>query len=180
MTGPSTSKNTVSDLPSLLIQPLTVDLSSLLFPPRCSFPRSLPDVSPSVECAQCGYPAAKMRSYNWGLKAKRRKTTWVFLPRLWANTTLTLCLSLPRSHPSALLDSRHRFCFVPLRLSCVVVPVVWLTSSRSSAASRMGSGRAPWRPRRPRRRRRKETYGSHAYVWITCLCMGVSTSGLSM
>jgi large subunit ribosomal protein L37e len=26
-------------------------------------------------CAQCGYPAAKLRSYNWGLKAKRRKTT---------------------------------------------------------------------------------------------------------
>ncbi|KAJ9124313.1 60S ribosomal protein L37A [Naganishia vaughanmartiniae] len=23
----------------------------------------------------CGYPAAKLRSYNWGLKAKRRKTT---------------------------------------------------------------------------------------------------------
>jgi ribosomal protein L37E len=29
----------------------------------------------STECAQCGYPAAKMRSYNWGLKAKRRMTT---------------------------------------------------------------------------------------------------------
>jgi hypothetical protein len=28
-------------------------------------------------CAQCGYPAAKLRSYNWGLKAKRRKTTLV-------------------------------------------------------------------------------------------------------
>ncbi|EIW72849.1 hypothetical protein TREMEDRAFT_24399, partial [Tremella mesenterica DSM 1558] len=27
------------------------------------------------ECAQCGYPSAKLRSYNWGLKAKRRKTT---------------------------------------------------------------------------------------------------------
>ncbi|ORY28593.1 putative 60S ribosomal protein L37 [Naematelia encephala] len=26
-------------------------------------------------CAQCGYPSAKIRSYNWGLKAKRRKTT---------------------------------------------------------------------------------------------------------
>ena len=26
-------------------------------------------------CAQCGYPSAKLRSYNWGLKAKRRKTT---------------------------------------------------------------------------------------------------------
>lgn len=26
-------------------------------------------------CAQCGYPAAKMRSYNWGEKAQRRKTT---------------------------------------------------------------------------------------------------------
>ncbi|KAJ2006942.1 60S ribosomal protein L37B [Coemansia thaxteri] len=26
-------------------------------------------------CASCGYPAAKIRSYNWGMKAKRRKTT---------------------------------------------------------------------------------------------------------
>ncbi|KAF8606021.1 hypothetical protein BDV93DRAFT_34460 [Ceratobasidium sp. AG-I] len=26
-------------------------------------------------CAQCGYPSAKLRSYEWGLKAKRRKTT---------------------------------------------------------------------------------------------------------
>ncbi|KAL0261550.1 60S ribosomal protein L37B [Diplodia seriata] len=26
-------------------------------------------------CASCGYPAAKVRSYNWGEKAKRRHTT---------------------------------------------------------------------------------------------------------
>ncbi|KAF8269688.1 ribosomal protein L37e-domain-containing protein [Lactarius quietus] len=26
-------------------------------------------------CAQCGYPRAKLRSYEWGQKAKRRKTT---------------------------------------------------------------------------------------------------------
>ena len=26
-------------------------------------------------CSQCGYPAAKIRSYNWSIKAKRRKTT---------------------------------------------------------------------------------------------------------
>ncbi|KAJ2206211.1 60S ribosomal protein L37B, partial [Coemansia sp. RSA 521] len=26
-------------------------------------------------CAQCGYPSAKIRSFNWGMKAKRRKTT---------------------------------------------------------------------------------------------------------
>ncbi|PPQ91208.1 hypothetical protein CVT25_001224 [Psilocybe cyanescens] len=26
-------------------------------------------------CASCGYPAAKLRSYEWGQKAKRRKTT---------------------------------------------------------------------------------------------------------
>ncbi|KAL7751421.1 60S ribosomal protein L37B [Sorochytrium milnesiophthora] len=26
-------------------------------------------------CAQCGYPAAKLRSYNWSVKGKRRKTT---------------------------------------------------------------------------------------------------------
>ncbi|XP_013392757.1 probable 60S ribosomal protein L37-A [Lingula anatina] len=26
-------------------------------------------------CAQCGYPAAKIRKFNWSVKAKRRKTT---------------------------------------------------------------------------------------------------------
>ncbi|KAJ2109227.1 60S ribosomal protein L37B [Coemansia sp. S142-1] len=26
-------------------------------------------------CASCGYPAAKIRSFNWAVKAKRRKTT---------------------------------------------------------------------------------------------------------
>ncbi|GAA5860914.1 hypothetical protein JCM3774_003186 [Rhodotorula dairenensis] len=26
-------------------------------------------------CASCGYPAAKLRSYEWGQKAKRRHTT---------------------------------------------------------------------------------------------------------
>mmetsp|Transcript_5504 Transcript_5504/g.9825 ORF Transcript_5504/g.9825 Transcript_5504/m.9825 type:complete len:96 (+) Transcript_5504:48-335(+) len=25
-------------------------------------------------CSSCGYPAAKMRRYNWGAKAKRRRT----------------------------------------------------------------------------------------------------------
>ncbi|KAH8117625.1 heat shock protein 70 [Phellopilus nigrolimitatus] len=27
-------------------------------------------------CAQCGYPSAKIRSFEWGLKVKRRKTTF--------------------------------------------------------------------------------------------------------
>merc|ERR1712105_491482 len=26
-------------------------------------------------CASCGYPSARIRSFNWGSKAKRRKTT---------------------------------------------------------------------------------------------------------
>ncbi|KAI5969974.1 RPL37B [Candida margitis] len=26
-------------------------------------------------CSSCGYPAAKLRSHNWALKAKRRRTT---------------------------------------------------------------------------------------------------------
>ncbi|KAF7548074.1 hypothetical protein G7Z17_g7283 [Cylindrodendrum hubeiense] len=26
------------------------------------------------ECSSCGYPAAKIRKYNWSEKAKRRKT----------------------------------------------------------------------------------------------------------
>jgi large subunit ribosomal protein L37e len=29
----------------------------------------------TTACASCGYPAAKIRSYNWSVKAKRRKTT---------------------------------------------------------------------------------------------------------
>ena len=29
----------------------------------------------SLACASCGYPSAKIRSYEWGQKAKRRKTT---------------------------------------------------------------------------------------------------------
>lgn len=33
------------------------------------------DTHPSAECSQCGYPRAKLRSYEWGQKAKRRKTT---------------------------------------------------------------------------------------------------------
>lgn len=28
-----------------------------------------------IACASCGYPSAKIRSYEWGQKAKRRKTT---------------------------------------------------------------------------------------------------------
>ncbi|CAL9738620.1 large ribosomal subunit protein eL37A [Monosporozyma servazzii] len=26
-------------------------------------------------CSSCGYPSAKTRSFNWGAKAKRRRTT---------------------------------------------------------------------------------------------------------
>ena len=29
----------------------------------------------AIACASCGYPSAKIRSYEWGQKAKRRKTT---------------------------------------------------------------------------------------------------------
>jgi large subunit ribosomal protein L37e len=29
----------------------------------------------NIACAHCGYPSAKIRSYEWGQKAKRRKTT---------------------------------------------------------------------------------------------------------
>ncbi|WP_435891881.1 hypothetical protein, partial [Klebsiella pneumoniae] len=27
------------------------------------------------KCASCGFPSSKMRKYNWGEKAKRRRTT---------------------------------------------------------------------------------------------------------
>merc|ERR1719192_498134 len=30
---------------------------------------------PKKTCAACGFPAAKIRGYNWSIKAKRRKTT---------------------------------------------------------------------------------------------------------
>jgi large subunit ribosomal protein L37e len=34
-----------------------------------------PYLNQSLACASCGYPSAKLRSYEWGQKAKRRKTT---------------------------------------------------------------------------------------------------------
>ena len=34
-----------------------------------------PYLNQSLACASCGYPSAKIRSYEWGQKAKRRKTT---------------------------------------------------------------------------------------------------------
>ena len=37
----------------------------------CAFPC----LNQLLACASCGYPSAKIRSYEWGQKAKRRKTT---------------------------------------------------------------------------------------------------------
>ncbi|RXK42552.1 60S ribosomal protein L37-A [Tremella mesenterica] len=50
------------------------------FSPSCPSQVTRSPEQPNTEllqykCAQCGYPSAKLRSYNWGLKAKRRKTT---------------------------------------------------------------------------------------------------------
>ena len=43
---------------------------------RASFLCSVfPYLNQSLACASCGYPSAKIRSYEWGQKAKRRKTT---------------------------------------------------------------------------------------------------------
>ncbi|KAI0946968.1 hypothetical protein AcV7_009536 [Taiwanofungus camphoratus] len=64
-------------------------LRSFLYVPRTAFSTSPLQSPPSslhttaqfrsssvfAECAQCGYPRAKLRSYEWGQKAKRRKTT---------------------------------------------------------------------------------------------------------
>lgn len=52
--------------------------SSFLHPPPR--PIWIPVLMPMLrfvptECAQCGYPSAKIRSFEWGQKAKRRKTT---------------------------------------------------------------------------------------------------------
>jgi hypothetical protein len=33
------------------------------------------NITCTTACSSCGYPAAKLRSYEWGQKAKRRKTT---------------------------------------------------------------------------------------------------------
>jgi hypothetical protein len=41
----------------------------------CDFTFLLLMMRAGTECAQCGYPSAKLRSYEWGQKAKRRKTT---------------------------------------------------------------------------------------------------------
>lgn len=77
-----------------------------------------------VACAQCGYPAAKLRSFNWGLKAKRRKTTYVYL-------------HLARSHSS-------------FNIVFLAVPAEWLTSRTSTDDSRTVSERVVPPPRRPR------------------------------
>ena len=39
------------------------------------------------ECAGCGYPAAKLRRYNWSEKAIRRKTTGTGRTRYLKNVT---------------------------------------------------------------------------------------------
>ena len=69
---------------------------------------AFPYLSQSLACASCGYPSAKIRSYEWGQKAKRRKTTgtgrmrylkdvsrrfkngfrWVLFHHLWASRSL--------------------------------------------------------------------------------------------
>ncbi|KAN0041951.1 hypothetical protein ACTFIV_004507 [Dictyostelium citrinum] len=38
-------------------------------------PSPTPYAEDAKTCASCGYPSAKTRSYNWSIKAQRRKTT---------------------------------------------------------------------------------------------------------
>ena len=45
------------------------------FPPALTITNGVMMLTLCAECAQCGYPSAKLRSYEWGQKAKRRKTT---------------------------------------------------------------------------------------------------------
>jgi hypothetical protein len=80
---------------------------------RVSFP-----FFPFVACSACGYPAAKIRSYNWGQKAKRRKTTGTgrmrylkTVPRLAKSvSSVSFCftLSVNYSHHCISLN-RHGF-----------------------------------------------------------------------
>ncbi|CAB4413675.1 unnamed protein product [Rhizophagus irregularis] len=58
-------------------------------------------------CAQCGYPSAKTRSYNWSEKGKRRKTTGTgrmrylkHLPRRFKNGFREGTQAVKRSAPA--------------------------------------------------------------------------------
>ncbi|RHZ44613.1 hypothetical protein Glove_718g18 [Diversispora epigaea] len=60
------------------------------------------------KCAQCGYPNAKTRSYNWSEKGKRRKTTGTgrmrylkHLPRRFKNGFREGTVAKKRAVPSA-------------------------------------------------------------------------------
>ena len=69
---------TVSDTPSptLSADAVATEPSIASTKVRASFLCSVfPCLNPSLACASCGYPSAKIRSYEWGQKAKRRKTT---------------------------------------------------------------------------------------------------------
>ncbi|KAI9007699.1 hypothetical protein DFJ74DRAFT_711948 [Hyaloraphidium curvatum] len=59
-------------------------------------------------CAQCGYPAAKIRKYNWSVKGKRRKTTGTGrtrhlkdMPRRFKNGFREGTAAKPRGAPAA-------------------------------------------------------------------------------
>ena len=79
--APSTGNIKVSiAADQVLTLPLTFYPLSLFTLLLCLVPShaiSLSQLCKSIltACAQCGYPAAKLRSYEWGQKAKRRKTT---------------------------------------------------------------------------------------------------------
>ena len=69
---------TVSDTPSPTLSADAVATEPFIASTkvRASFFCSVfPCLNQSLACASCGYPSAKIRSYEWGQKAKRRKTT---------------------------------------------------------------------------------------------------------
>lgn len=76
-------------------------------------------------CASCGYPAAKIRSYEWGQKAKRRKSAWLpagatsaaahadvsLLPQRPARAacaTFPVCRAVPRTASAPVLPRARR------------------------------------------------------------------------
>lgn len=101
----------------------------------------------TAECAQCGYPAAKLRSYNWGLKAKRRKTTYVEPALTSHRGPLTDRIFLLSNIPPL---SEYPYTTTLISFNSTAVPAECPTSRMSTDDSRTVSERVLPLPRRPR------------------------------
>ena len=61
-------------------------------------------------CAPCGYPAAKIRKYNWSVKAKRRKTTGTGRMRHLDIVRRLVTVLVYTTHDPRVTDTVIRYC----------------------------------------------------------------------